>query len=133
MGAAELYQQMAAVALGDPAMQESIPHYRGGRLFATYTGVVARSQEIGSNEVDGDGVAIDTQHGERVRRSRFVYLSAAQAAAVRDGDTFLLDGEEWAYVRSLARDAGMAKLLAVAVEERLTRVTRLRHNGKPPG
>lgn len=95
------------VFLNTDEFAETVYRYPLGNANAAQamSGIFIEDREQGTNQVDGDGVVPNTNKGERIRISAYLYLSADET--VDDRDSFLIpsQGEVFAVKRRLNRDA----------------------------
>ncbi len=93
----------------------------------TITAIVDWSEELGTNQKDGDGVALPNAKGERVRSScRVTVLSSQEIHFGHNGfDVIEADGVLINIIRPAGRDDGLRDYIGVNVEGVST------HGGRP--
>jgi hypothetical protein len=95
------------VFLNTDEFAETVYRNPRGNTFAPeeMVGIFTEDREPGTNQVDGDGVVPNTNKGERIRSSGYLFLSAD--IVTDDRDTFLIpsQGTTYAVKRRISRDA----------------------------
>lgn len=125
-------------ALAAPVLQcqngETITHYPGGDLSAGVAIVgclVTFDAEQGTNEESGDGAVTRDRSGDRERRTGI--LEVPYGTVLDPDDLFEIDGEQFTYVRTDARDTGdsatFRQLRITRHEPGVTALPKLRFNG----
>ena len=127
----ELQQADYAYACSDQAhVGEEVIQYLLG-VDVLVDNVTLRAQvfidpELGTNEISGDGVTTDDDHGDRARRSGQLWVAAD--VTIDDRDTFLIRGEIWSARRLIGSDGVTNKWSIAQSGGRFTTRPRLRQS-----
>lgn len=95
-----------------------------GGTNVTFRAQVFIDPEMGTNEISGDGVTTDDEHGDRARRSGQLWAPADMT--IDDRDTFLIRGEIWSARRLVGSDLVVQKWSIAQSGGRFTSRPRLR-------
>lgn len=112
----------SGVFLNTDDFAESCTLYPGGdrHRSTSFTGQVFRDDEEGTREVHGDGVVLNQEQGERVRRSITIdCLATLDIDDTRDPPDLVKTsaGEVFVVKRILGRDSAMQRVRCVRVDK----------------